>query len=60
MTIRKAKHTVVSVELSCPYCDETITAPNGSLYWTVLEIDQRAKNGNGVNCPECGKLVGVA
>jgi hypothetical protein len=45
-----AKVAIVAIEISCPHCDETVHAPNGSEYWALNELA-----GFGAKrCGECG------
>jgi hypothetical protein len=45
----KAKVTVKAIEIRCPLCEETICAPNGSLFWTTEELVEK------VCCHNCVK-----
>lgn len=49
--------TAVAVEITCPECDEGITAPNGSYMWTAQEYGEKA--GGRIQCGSCGTLVRV-
>lgn len=50
---KTAKKFARSYELQCPYCDATIPAKGGSLFWETGEI----YSGQIVQCAECGKEV---
>jgi hypothetical protein len=54
---KTAVKVVRSVELFCPYCEESIPSATGpeSFFWTVEEI-QLAESGP-VTCPSCSKQV---
>lgn len=50
MAMKRAKASTYSVEITCPYCKETIPNPdNGGLYWEVTQLHDE------VTCPDCGK-----
>jgi len=50
--MKTAKKVVVSIELTCPYCEETIASPGGSLYWEVIELPAA---GSPLTCFHCKK-----
>lgn len=53
--MKTAIKTIKSVELICPYCEETISAPGGdSFFWTVEDLELVKKV---VVCSSCGKPV---
>jgi hypothetical protein len=54
-----ANWTVTAVELTCPHCQSTIEAPNGSLFWTITELGVRRELGKHALTCECGKSVRI-
>ena len=51
--MKTTKKTTSSVELTCPYCEETIVEPHsGSMFWAVSELPQQ---GTPITCNSCGK-----
>jgi hypothetical protein len=53
--MKTAMKTVKAVELTCPHCEETISAPGGdSFFWTVDDLEL-AKSV--IVCTGCGKPV---
>jgi hypothetical protein len=52
MKTKTLKKTVVTIELTCPHCEETIVAPGGSLFWMVAELPL---TGTLLTCFDCGK-----
>lgn len=53
-----ANFEVTAVELLCRYCQAPIPAPNGSLFWTVVELQVRLEAGKKtVICFECEREV---
>lgn len=35
---KAASVVATAVEVACPHCDAPVTAPNGSMFWTVSEL----------------------
>lgn len=38
MRIQTAKATSETFTITCPHCGQVIPAPNGSLFWTLAEL----------------------
>ena len=52
-SMKTAKKVVVSIELTCPHCEEPIPQTNsGSLFWMVCELPA---TGTPLTCPYCCK-----
>ena len=54
--MKNAKVTIVAIDLTCPYCDETLAAPDGQFYWTDGDLPKS----NIIKCFHCAKDVKVS
>jgi ribosomal protein S27E len=52
---KQANYQIMSVELQCPHCGQTITSPGGSMFWEVAEIHEG--NVGFMVCRSCEKKV---
>lgn len=54
--MKTAKKIVAAVDLLCPYCGEDIPAPDGSLFWTVEELEL-CDSKEHLTCNGCDRAV---